>query len=183
MFLLHPQYLVVYLIHFGTSSLNCCRPVTLPLPTMHISLHFVVPAPFLLYVVTQFTYVRFISCVIHEFQATRLPHSIFFVALLTKMAPSPVATIPASLFEVAHGYEQSAASARWAEVRWSSFQCPVPPRPRLSASYLSMEPTRLSRDAHHHFSPPPILGLDKQRWSQLTIVLGLYQSDTRCPQD
>lgn len=94
-------------MHLGTCSLNRGRSVAFSLPAPHVALHFVVPAPFFLNVVAQLAYIGIVSGLVDELKAARLPHPILLIALLAKMAPSPVAAGPTSLIKVAHGRLQA----------------------------------------------------------------------------
>lgn len=93
------------LIHVGGRSLDRGRLSTFSLPSLDVAIHLVITTLLLLYVVAKLADISFWLCLVDKLQATRLAHAVLFRALLAEVAPSPVATFPASLLKVAHDVE------------------------------------------------------------------------------
>lgn len=115
----HPIDLPHHIMHLTARSLDGSGSVALALPSLHVPVHLVVSALLLLGVVTELTHVRFRSGLIDQLQPASLAHPVFLVALLSEMAPAPVAACPAGLFKVAHGWV-STAGGEGAEA-WQRF--------------------------------------------------------------
>lgn len=98
----HAVNLLRHLSNLTIRPLNRRPAVTLPMPSLDITVHFVQTSLLLLRVVTEFANVAFSPRVVDELEAARLAHAVLLVALLTEMAPAPVATAPKRHFKVAH---------------------------------------------------------------------------------
>lgn len=103
MLLSHAVNLIRHLSHFSTCSLNGCPAVALALPALDVAGHLVVASLLLLYIVAELADVGLAFRIIDELEAASLPHAVFLVALLTKVAPAPVATAPERHLKVTHG--------------------------------------------------------------------------------
>ena len=103
MLLSHTIDLTKCFLHLTARPLDGGISVALPLPALNISTHLVIPALLLLCVVADFAHIFLGLGFVDKLQAARFAHAVFFVALLSKVAPTPVAACPASLLKVAHG--------------------------------------------------------------------------------
>lgn len=103
MLLLHRVYLRTKLLHLSASFFNSGISFRIfSLPSFDVSLHFVVPPPFLVNVLAELTYFVQAYRIKHQLQAACFSNAVFFVALLPEMTPSPVAAVPFRLVKVAH---------------------------------------------------------------------------------
>lgn len=103
MFLLHIVYLRAEVLHFAAGFFDGGDSFgVFSLPSIDISLHFVVSPPFLVNVLAKLTYFAQAYRIKDEFEAARLSNAVFLVTLLTEMPPSPVTAVPFRLVKVAH---------------------------------------------------------------------------------
>lgn len=99
----HPIDLAHHIMHLAARPLNGGTSVALALPALDVPVHLVVPALLLLRVVTELTHIGLRLGLVDELETARLAHPVLLVALLSEMAPAPVAACPAGLLKVAHG--------------------------------------------------------------------------------
>lgn len=91
-----------HFIHLSGRTLDRGGATPFAPPAPHIAVHLVPPPLFLRNVLAEFAAIGLLSSFVHKLESARLAHPVLFVALLPEVAPSPVATRPASLFEVTH---------------------------------------------------------------------------------
>lgn len=94
-------------VHVVLRLLDRCRSVPFALPTVDILPHFVPPTLLFLDLFAQLAVATLIGRIIHQLQPASFARAVFFRALLPEVSPLPVATLPASLLEVAHVWSAS----------------------------------------------------------------------------
>lgn len=102
MLLKHVLDCLVDLSHIPLGFLDRCRPVSFPLPPVDVVLELGELPLLLLDVLAEFAVILLLVGTVYQLQPARLPGSILLRTLLTEVAPSPIPTHPACLFEIAH---------------------------------------------------------------------------------
>lgn len=91
-----------YLFHVNLCLFNCCPPVALSPPPLHVLGHLVVTALFLVRLIAQLAISGQVICLVDQFQTTSLAGPVLLIALLSEVSPFPEAALPTGLLEITH---------------------------------------------------------------------------------